>query len=130
MLSRYFGLGLLLVALISATALAEGGFWGTVTYSNCECTFGGGDNVMVQRVGELESEDYEVRCSPCCGYNTETGCPPHTFPPGTYRLWVHLYFSTDSCATVIKEVEHGSELQRVDLVVKGPPDEPNSPGGD
>lgn len=130
MLFKYLSLSLLLLALIAATALADGGFYGTITYKNCDCTSGGGDRVKIQKLPGGVGDECVVDCWPCCGYNTEADCLPHTFSPGTYRLWVDLHEGTDSCATVIKIVEHGEELQEVNLVVNGPPDEPNSPGGD
>ena len=128
MLFRYLTLGLLLLTLISATAMADGGFYGTVTYNNCACA-PAGDKVMITLVSGGEEYPCGIDCWPG-GYNTEQGCPPYTFPPGTYKLWVHLDAGTDSCATAIKIVEHGSELQEVNLKVQGPLNKPNSPGGD
>ena len=126
MLFRCLSLGLLFLTLISATALADGGFYGTVTYNNCDCTLAG-DKVMIVPVSGGDPDECGIDCSPCCGYNTQ-GCDPVTFPPGTFKLWVHLDAGTDSCATAIKIVEHGSESQEVNLTVQGPLSKPNSPG--
>jgi len=115
MFARYVILSLLVVAFMSPAAFADGGFYGTVTYSNCDCTGMGGDIVRIKKMSTGQMWDCDVGCRPCCGYNTGS-CGLSTFPPGTYRLWVVV---EDNCHSLPKTVEHGHDWQEVNIKVYG-----------
>jgi hypothetical protein len=126
MLLRSFCLSLLLLTLISATALADGGFYGSITYDDCDCTYPpDGDKVMIRPVGGGTPYECGINC-PRESYNTD-GCWPFTFPPGTYEMWV----AAKDCYNYWppKVVVHGEEWQEVNFTVHGPEGTPEG-GGD
>jgi hypothetical protein len=123
MFTRIFAIAAL-AALATGTALADGGFYGTVTYINCDCTWAGADFVRIAPTGQAEYYDYGIRCGGNPGYTTN----PDTFPPGYYDFYVH----TEDCDPPIYPIRvyHGSEEQEVNLTVRGPNPDPDGGGGD
>ncbi len=126
MFVRYLILNLILVAFTSVAAFADGGFYGSITYNNCDCQFPpDNDRVMIRLVGGQDEYACGINCFREV-YNT-AGCPPFTFPPGTYEMWVAAH----DCYSYWppKIVVHGEELQEVKFTVHGPSPTPDG-GGD
>ena len=128
MFSRCFIIGLMLTVLMAVTALADGGFNGTIKRSSgCDCVFPpAGDLVKITPFG-----GGDVYCEIDClrdGYTT-WACETSTFPPGWYTLIIELGDGSDCYFGVARQVYHGSDWQRVDLVVMGPESTPDG-GGD
>jgi hypothetical protein len=117
---RTLTLSLLLVACLATWAWANGGFYGSITYSDCTCYRDGstGDKVFIQSTGGGTQYQYPVYCLNNPGYNTE----PHTFAPGYYNVWVVLHTGSDCDMGYVQTVYHGTENQQVNLrVEKTPP---------
>jgi hypothetical protein len=111
----------ILVVFMFAAALADGGFYGGITYINCDCTQFE-DKVYIQPVLGGEGGVCNIDCL-CNLYNTY-GCDPSTYPPGTYRMWV----ASPGCKCNISYVVHGSEDQEVNFTVRGPEETPDGGG--
>ena len=119
-----------MVIFASAIVLADGGFYGSVTYKNCECTTLPKDNVEIYQ--ELSNQSYfcHVQCNAGQGsYNTRVCDPPHVYPPGWYVL--HVAVSRESncwgghpTPGIPVRVYHGLDWQEVNLVVEGPTPKP------
>jgi hypothetical protein len=122
MLARNILLGLILVIFVSAMAFADGGFYGSVTYKNCDC-YWNGDKVIIK---PLEGQCDPGYCWVDCwgpGYSTQ-GADPETYPPGLYDLTVEISEQSNCYYGVTVRVYHGEDWQEVNLVVKGPESTP------
>ncbi len=127
MFSRYFVIGLMAVAFMTATALADGGFNGSITYKNCDCVPGTqGDKVQITPIGGGDTEYCGIDCQRSI-YNT-SGCDPGTYPPGWYSLRVVLGSGTECEYSMPVTVYHGDQAQEVNLIVHGPSGEPDGGG--
>ena len=127
MSARNLLLGLILVIFVSTVALADGGFYGSVTYKNCECSWPPNyDRVRIVRIDQVGGPwFYGVDCwGP--GYSTEGGAP-ETFPPGRYQLVVALDENSEcrkGLGGLSVVVTHGDDWQEVNLIVRGPEGQP------
>ena len=123
MSARHVLLGLVLAIFISSIALANGGFYGSVTYNHCDCTWNE-DYVKIQLVTGGQIYSYGIDCwGP--GYTTD----PDTFEPGWYRLWVDFNEIEGDCtASFPITVYHGEEDQEVNLKVQGNLPKPDGEG--
>jgi hypothetical protein len=120
MLKRTLMTALFLVACLTTLALADGGFYGTITFDDCTCyaSGGSGDCVMIQSTGGGQQYTFYARCGGNPGYTTSGT----TFPPGYYNLWVALHTGTDCTLGFVQTVYHGTTDQEVNLrVEKTPP---------
>lgn len=124
MLARNLLLGLILVIFVSAMAFADGGFYGSVTYIHCDCSWNA-DQVKIQKIGEVWADYYYIDCyGP--GYTTD----PDTFEPGWYRLGVVVGEGSDCAVSFPVTVYHGDEWQEVNLTVQGNLPKPDGEGDD
>jgi len=118
-----------LVAL-PAVAQADGGFYGDVTYTRCDCQGGGdpyADAVVIAKVGGGVPPQ-EFNLLPCRAGYGHYDTRPATFPPGSYQI--KLIFGEGSACmySFVEWVVHGTDDQRVNLSAYGPDDKPH--GGD
>jgi hypothetical protein len=112
-----------LLLCLSAHAVADGKFYGTVSYKDCNCReASGGDAVHVWQIGGV-SDFWNIVCdhfNPTGSYSTN-----NTYPVGYYYLAVDLATGTDCDQAIIKYIYHGASDQRVDLEVRGPAGTPD-----
>jgi len=101
------------------------GFYGSITYNNCECTDGAyADRVYIKKLPNGPTKSAGVYyCSQGTGtYDTER-TDDLVFEPGDYQLWVEFHPVYSECETsYIEQVEHGYSKQQVDLTALGPTD--------
>lgn len=114
-----------LLALFTSTGLAQSEFHGDVYYKNCDCE--PEHRVKIWKAGGSGEPDYHrIRCTGIPDY----GSSPYTYTTGWYYLGVIGLAGTGCETSDIKYVYHvAGETQQVDLVVYGPQEEPNAPGG-
>jgi hypothetical protein len=119
MLKRTLMTALFLVACLTTLALADGGFYGSITYHDCGYSYG--DLVYIQSTGGGTQYTYGIHSGSNPWYNTAYSTPA-TFPPGYYNIWVVLGPDTDCNMGYVQTVYHGSSDQEVGLrVEKTPP---------
>ncbi len=129
MFARNLLITIFLIVFAGATAFADGGFFGSIDYRNCDCSNGPGfDQVKISSTAGGSSTFWSAACGGGGpdGYNTGT----QTFPPGWYDIAVVLGISTDCDKVQLERVYHGTDDQRVNLIVYGPTPKPDAPGGD
>jgi hypothetical protein len=120
---RTLTLSLLLVACLATWAWAEGGFYGTVIFDDCDCYASGntGDFAIVQATTDTVQYIYYLRCGGNPGYTTDNGVR-ETFRAGHYNIWVGFHNGTDCTLGFVQTVYHGNDWQEVNLrVEKTPP---------
>ncbi len=113
-MKRYIIIVAAMLALFSAAAFAEGGFYGEVKYVDCDVTLGDKVGVKLNSGGPTSYYYIEHLHQPST-YDTRQD----TFPSGTYKLWVELAGGSDCDRGDIEIVVHGSSNQQVDLTVRG-----------
>lgn len=129
-MKRYIFAGAALLAFIlaslslfnpsSAIAQEYAGFYGTITYSQCECSEGAyPDKVVIKEIPDGEPVPCGITCDEGYGwYNTGVSCA--VFPPGNYQLSLQFDDSGSECVTgAVVQVTHGYTSQRVDLTAYG-----------
>lgn len=115
MFSKYLA-AIFFAAMFSVFAFADGGFYGSVSYTgnNCDCVQGdkvaitstsGGDTIYCW-IDHLH-QSHEFTSS------------PNTLPPGNYRLWVIKASGSTCYGSDIEIVSHGSGDQEVNLTMHG-----------
>ena len=116
MLARHIFLGLILAIFISSMAFADGGFYGSITYKNCDCSWPPYyDRVRIERTDQSGGPwYYGVDCGHH-GYSTQGG-NPETFPPGQYTIGLVFGDSSNCTLTFFQGVTHGEDWQEVNLV--------------
>jgi len=124
MLKYIFAIAMLL-ALFTATGLAQGDFHGDVYYKNCDCA--PEHRVKIWKAGGGGEPDYHrIRCGGLPDYGTL----PYVYTTGWYCLTVIALEGTECETSYIEYVYHiGGQSQQVDLKVFGPEEEPTAPGG-
>jgi len=99
------------------------GFYGSITYNNCECTDEAyADKVYIKRLPSGPIKSVGVSCNFGVGsYDTEES-DDLVFEPGDYQLWVEFNEQGPSeCETSsIEQVEHQYSKQEVDITAYGP----------
>ena len=99
------------------------GFYGSITYSDCDCTDEAyADKVYIKKLPSGPTEHVGVSCYQGVGsYDTEASSQL-VFEPGDYQLWVEFHpLGGSECETSsIEEVEHGYSKQQVDITAHGP----------
>jgi hypothetical protein len=107
----------------SAGEIEHRGFYGSITYNNCDCTDGAyADQVYIKKLPSGPIDNVGVSCYQGVGsYDTEAS-NQLVFEPGDYQLWVGFNPSGPSeCETsAIQQVKHQYGKQQVDLTVYGP----------
>ena len=117
---------MIFVALLSTAVFADGGFYGEVTYKDCDAVID--DKVWIEPLGGAgEPVWYGIdHLHQTHTYNTGLD----TFPPGSYKLWV-TFGATSECVTGdIRIITHGSTNQQVDLKAYGDTGHPDGGGGE
>lgn len=113
-----------MIVFFSSPVLADGGFYGEVTYRDCDVTLG--DRVWITPLAGGDPSYY---------YIEHLHEPPtyttgqDTFPPGTYKLTVGFGPGSECVLSEIEKVVHGSSTQRVDLNAFGDTGQPDGGGG-
>jgi hypothetical protein len=125
MFRKIFLAGMILAIVISAMALAEGGFHGTISYHECNCS--SWDKVKITNLSTQEVDYYNVDCGNPDSYTTAHT----TYPEGWYQLVVIPEEESDCDHGIVVRVFHPdtTDNQTVNLAVYGPQGQPDS-GGD
>ncbi len=132
-MKRYILTGTAILAVVLAVVFAVNrssadepkwrGFYGTITYNDCDCTDGAyADRVYIKKLPSGTPENVGVSCYQGVGsYDTEASSQL-VFEPGDYQLWVVFNPAGPSeCETgSIQEVKHQYGKQQVNLTVYGP----------
>jgi len=121
--TKIFLLALALTACIASVALADGYFYGHVTYYDCTCSTD--DDVYIRLMSGGNEGLVDIACSRPPYYSTF----PNTFPPGWYYISVVIHLGSDCDYTYVKTVEHGTSQQQVNLEVYGPDGGGSGPPG-
>ena len=98
------------------------GFYGTITYKNCECTDEAyADRVYIKKLPSGPTEWVPIWCNSGSGsYDTEAS-NQLVFAPGDYQIWVEFDPEYSECETSnIEQIEHGYSKQQVNLTALGP----------
>ena len=121
---------LILLFGLTTAAMADGGFYGYVTFKYCDC------NaqyvwVSIYHIETQQSFTCIIRCGGRPGYSTNSNWPNNTYPPGHYQITVAADPNNTDCvgSPTIQTITHGSDWQEVDLDCWGPVPEPNRPQG-
>jgi hypothetical protein len=123
MSKRILILALLLIAGLTTLALADGGFYGNITYHDCSCYHHPtlGDMVYIQSTGGGQQYQFNVGN---CSYNPSYSTGTTSFPTGYYNIWVVLHNGSDCNMGYVQTVYHDGSAsdQEVGLrVEKTPP---------
>lgn len=116
MFSKYLA-AIFFAAMFSVFAFADGGFYGSVSYTgnNCDCVQG--DKVAIQATSSEAPPSYFWIDHLHATHEYSTGST--TFPPGNYRIWVVLSDSSTCYGSDVEIVSHGSGNQEVNITVHG-----------
>jgi hypothetical protein len=130
-MKRYILAGTAFLAIVLAVVFVFGrsnageieqhGFWGNVTYSNCECGQGAyGDQVSVKDLSTGQTDYFASVCRNNQGlYDTEL-MGDTVYPPGDYQISLILHSGSDCEVSSSKYVTHGYAKQQVDLSASTP----------
>ncbi len=114
-----------LTTLVSAAG-AEHRLYGEISYQGCECAGGAiSDQVVIESMTGRFITLLPVICRSGKAYY-DTGAAG--LPAGRYRLRLRLNVASDCVRSEAVVIQHGTEDQRVDLIVYGPTPKPD--GGD
>ncbi len=99
------------------------GFYGSITYNDCDCTDGAyADRVYIKKLPSGTPKYVGVTCRQGVGsYDTEVS-DDLVFAPGSYQLWVEFDDGgLSECETSsIEQVTHGYSKQQVNIIAYGP----------
>ena len=130
-MKRYILTGTAILAVVLAVVFVfnhssaddpeQHGFYGYVTYSNCDCSDGAyPDRVFIQELPSGTPDGYYLVCRNNQGwYDTEI-MAEKTYPPGDYKIWLDLWDDSDCETGTIQQVYHQYATQQVDLTAYGP----------
>ena len=115
MFSKFLS-AIFLAVILSAFAFADGGFYGSVSYTGngCDCVMG--DMVAIQSTSSEEPPLIFYIDHLHASHPYSTGST--TFPPGNYRIWV-IAQDEDCYGSNVEIVSHGSGNQEVNITVHG-----------
>jgi hypothetical protein len=113
---RKYIYAIMLTALMAIPALADGGFFGTVTYTGKDCDCVLGDKVAIQpSSGGVPTYIGIDHLHHPHGYFTS----PTTFASGNYKIWVVLDNGTKCYSGYVQYIQHSDQNQEVNLTVVG-----------
>jgi hypothetical protein len=105
----------------SADEIEQHGFWGIVTYSNCNCGQGAyGDQVAIQQLPSGPIDYWASVCRNNEGWYDTEAMGETVYPPGNYKIWLILNENSDCETSSIRYVTHRYAKQQVDLSASAP----------
>jgi hypothetical protein len=130
-MKRYILAGTALLAVVLTVILVYGrsnadeselhGFYGYVTYSNCDCGEGAyGDKVAIKNLATSETDYYPSVCRNNQGWYDTEAMEGKVYDPGNYEIWVDLNGESNCETSSTRFVTHGHLEQQVDLTASAP----------